>query len=334
MNKIFIFIMLLFVLGCTEKNEDQENIQLDQEIAKAKLSEIKSFLFVGNFSGLPSIYKYDITTGKSKIFWRHDDEKVLDLLISGDRKSAYFITKKTQRLKSSQPAIEKGQLYRIDIESNKVDLINQLDEGIQIICFWTVDDRFTLIINSIDKTIASYINKNTQIYNKFGKLLSDKNEIFDITKDGYPVTKFPELKYISPNGMFTILEKNDSVQIKQIKTAKLIKTRFVHKEIKQIGWAENNKDIILLVSDKIGNKSSSPNPIKSLLVIFDLQKKKTVKIFDGVGYKHFALIGDLLIFDEGFGKDSFIRLIKISLLEDYKTIKIIGGCGLRNISGI
>jgi len=334
MSKIFIFIMLLFVFGCTEKNDDQDNKQLDQEIAKAKLSEVKGFLFVGNYSGLPSIYKYDITTGKSKIFWRHDDEGVLDLLISRDRKSAYFITKRTQRLKSSQPAIEKGQLYRIDLETNKVEPITQLDEGIQIICFWTDDDRFTLIINSIDKTIASYINKNTQVYNRFGKLLSDNNEIFDITKDGYPVTKFPELKYTSPNGMFTVLEKNDSVQIKQIKTTKPIKTRFVHKEIKQIGWAENNKDVIMLLSDKIENESSPQNPIKSLLAIFDLQKKKAVKIFEGVGYKRFALIGDLLIFDDGFSKDSFIRLIKISLLEDYKTIKIVGGCGLRNIPGI
>ena len=77
--------------------------------------------------------------------------------------SGYFLTKRKQRLKSSQPAIEKGRLYRIDFEVNKVESITQLEEGIQVIPYWIDNNRFTLVINSIDKTIASYINKNIHI---------------------------------------------------------------------------------------------------------------------------------------------------------------------------
>ena len=176
--------------------QDEEN--LTNEIKNATITDFTGFYFVGNYLGVPAIFRYDYATDKFKVFWSSKDERVIDLLISPDNKSGFFITKRKQRLKSSQPAIEKGRLYRIDFEVNKVESITRLEEGIQVIPFWTDNDRFTLIINSIDKTIASYVNKNTQVYNRFGKLLSDNTEIFDLTKDGYPITKQPSLNYKSP----------------------------------------------------------------------------------------------------------------------------------------
>ncbi len=334
MNKLIIFFIILFIFRCTDKNSDSGNAGLEEEIAKAKLTEFKELYFVGMHSGLPSIYRYDAKSGKTKVFWSSVDERVLELLVSEDRQTAYFITKRRQRLKSSKPAIERGELYRIDLNADKVDQITQLEDGIQMIPFWTDNDRFTLVINSIDKTIASYINKNTQVYNKFGKLLSDNNEIFDLIKDGYPVTKLPPLKFTSPNGMFNIIEKDDSIYIKQSNTNNTIKTTIINKEIKEIGWAENNKQVILLLTNKGEVQSRSKNKITSALVIFDLQKKKIAKTFDAEGYKRFVLIGDFLIFDNGFGRDSFIEIFNLSSLTESRKIKISGGCGLINIPGI
>ncbi len=334
MNKLIIFFIILFIFRCTDKNSDSGNAGLEEEIAKAKLTEFKELYFVGMHSGLPSIYRYDAKSGKTKVFWSSVDERVLELLVSEDRQTAYFITKRRQRLKSSKPAIERGELYRIDLNADKVDQITQLEDGIQMIPFWTDNDRFTLVINSIDKTIASYINKNTQVYNKFGKLLSDNNEIFDLIKDGYPVTKLPPLKFTSPNGMFNIIEKGDSIYIKQSNTNNTIKTTIINKEIKEIGWAENNKQVILLLTNKGEVQSRSKNKITSALVIFDLQKKKIAKTFDAEGYKRFVLIGDFLIFDNGFGRDSFIEIFNLSSLTESRKIKISGGCGLINIPGI
>jgi len=54
-------------------------------------------------------------------------------------------------------------------------------------------------------------------------------------------------------------------------------------------------------------------------------------MFDSVGGNRFVLIGDFLIFDNGFGKDSHIEIFKLDSLSNHKTIKINGGCGLRNI---
>jgi len=176
-----------------------------------------------------------------------------------------------------------------------------------------------LVINSIDKTIASYINKNTQVYNRFGKLLSDNTEIFDITKDGYPLTKLPQLSLKSQNEMFTVIEKKDSIFVKNTKSKKEIKTRFKNKKILQINWAENNKHLLILMI---------PKPI---LAVFDLQLKKTVKIFDNVSFKNFVLIGDFLIFDKGIGRDSEIEIVKLESLNKFKTIKLNGGCSLRSL---
>ena len=338
MIKLFMkyFMMLIFSLilfsSCGDDNQnDVDEDNLNKEIENAKLSEFSEFYFVGNYAGKPSIYVYDHETDKYKVFWHSDDERVIDLLISPDNKSGYFITKRKQRLQSSQPAIEKGRLYRIDFEVKKVESITQLEDGIQIIPFWMDNDRFTLVINSIDKTIASYVNKNIQVYNRFGKLLSDNTEVYDLTKDGYPITKLPTINFTSPNELFTVVEKNDSLFVRQQKSQKEFKTGFLLTKIQQLAWAENNKHLIMLLASKEKGKQSTNDMGKSILTIFDLQKKKIVKMFDTVGSNRFVLIGDFLIFDNGFGKDSHIEIFKLESQSNFKTIKINGGCGLRNI---
>lgn len=333
-KSILLFIMLFGLFNSCrdvqDENKDEEN--LTNEIKNAKLTNFTGFYFIANNSGIPSVFKYDYEKDKYNVFWYSKDEMVIDLLISPDYKSGYFITKRKQRLKSSQPAFEKGRLYRIDFELKKVESITQLEDGIQVIPFWTDNDRFTLIINSIDKTIASYVNKNTQVYNRFGKLLSDNTEIFDLTKDGYPLTNLPSLNYKSPNNLFTVIEKNDSVQITQSNSKNELDTKFAAKKLLHINWAENNKNLVLLMIPKSEESAESNGNPKSLLAIIDLQAKKVVKMFDDSGIKHFMLIGDFLIFDKGIGFDSNIELFNLSSLNNYKTIKVAGGCNLRNIS--
>ncbi|HEX9252928.1 MAG TPA: hypothetical protein VF870_11840 [Ignavibacteriaceae bacterium] len=333
MRYVMLSVLCLFTfISCSdENNNDPDADSLNKEIANAHLTEFSGFYFVGSFDGRPSIYRYDRSSDKFKIFWNSNEERVIDLLISPDNSSGYFITKRKQRLKSSQPAIEKGRLYRLDFEVKKVEPISQLEEGIQIIPFWMDNDRFTLVINSIDKTIASYINKNIQVYNRFGKLLSDNTEVYDLTKDGYPITKLPPVRYKSPNEMFLVFEKNDSIIVRQQKSQKEMNTGLSSGKILRIEWAENNKHLIMLMQSKDEEKPADNKAIKTHLAIYDLQQKKVVKKFDTVGYSPFVLIGDFLIFDNGIGKDSYIEIFKLDSLSNFKTIKINGGCGLRNI---
>jgi len=329
---IALILSMSISLSCTEnKDNDLDDNNLNKEIKDARITEFSGFYFVGNYAGKPAIYRYDYSTDKYRVFWHSDNERVIDFLISPDKNSGFFITKRKQRLKSSQPAIEKGRLYRMDFEAKKVESITQLEEGIQVIPFWIDNDRFTLIINSIDKTIASYINKNIQVYNRFGKLLSDNTEIYDLTKDGYPITKFPNINYKSQNELFRVIEKNDSILIRQQKSNREISLGLSTKKILQLGWAENSKHLIMLIQSKDQGKQTTNDFSKTILVIYDLQIKKTVKMFDTVGYNHFVLIGDFLIFDNGFGKDSYIDIFELESMSSYKTIKINDGCGLRNI---
>ncbi len=329
---LFLILLAVVFLSCNKNNEsdiDEENLK--NEIANATLTEFSGFYFVGSYNGKPAIYRYDYKLDKYKIFWHSVDERVIDLLVSPNNKSAYFITKRQQRLKSSQPAIEKGRLYRIDFDVKKVESITQLEEGIQIIPFWIDNDRFTLVINSIDKIIASYINKNTQIYNRFGKLLSDNTEIFDLTKDGYPITKLPALNYKSPNDLFTVVEKNDSIFIGQQNSNREVWTGLSSNKIIQLNWAENNKQLVMLIESNDTLKLKTKNINEAIVVVYDLQKKKTVKKFNATAYNRFVLIGDFLIFGSGFGKDSHIEIFKLESLTNFKTIKINGGCSLRSV---
>ena len=330
--KRFLFLVLIILLtGCTEKSSNKE---LESKSGKSTVNGFKELYFVGIYAGLPSIYRYDYAEDKSRIFWSNKDERVLELLVSEDRKAAYFVTKRRQRLKSSKPAIERGQLYRFDLESKKVELISQLEEGIQIIPFWTDNDRFTLIINSIDKTVASYVNKSTQVYNQFGKLLSDNNETFDLTKDGFPVTNFPPLQYVSPSEKQKVAVIKDTIKIQQFEPKNDFEFYIEDKEIKQIGWNENNKKVIILLLHKNETDVIQKDKISSSLIIFDLDKQKIVKTFEGAGYKRFVLIGDFLIFDNSFGRDSFIEILNLKSLNEERKIKITGGCGLKNIPAL
>jgi hypothetical protein len=336
MNRYFVVFIIVIssiaLISCSEKTDEEKNAdKLTRAISNAKITEFTGFYFVANYYGSPSIYWYDYKKDKSKVFWYDVDERVIDLLISPDNKSGFFITKRKQRLKSSQPAIEKGRLYRIDFELSKAELVTQLEDGLQIIPFWNDNDRFTLVINSIDLTIASYINKNIQVYNRFGKLLSDNTEVFDITKDGYPVTRQAPVRYKSENEMFTVIEKNDSIQIRQTNLNKEIKTRFINKQLIQIIWAEDNKSILLLMKQKDKNKSENLGDEKLLLAVFDLQKKKTTKIFSDVIANNFRLNGNYLLMDNDAEKKSFIEIIKLDSMENIKAIKINGGCSLRGI---
>jgi hypothetical protein len=142
----------------------------------------------------------------------------------------------------------------------------------------------------------------------------------------------PGLKYKSPNELFSVIEKNDSVQVIQNTRNSILHTGITNKIIRNIGWAENNKHVVFLLTDKdTDNKNDSNTKFVSTLIIFDLHLKKSVKSYTGAGLKRFVLIGDLLIFDNGVGKDSFIKIFNLNSLQDYQEIKISGGCGLRNI---
>ncbi len=330
-NNISFFLIAVLLLNCsdTDRGSLDEEI-LNKQIKEAKLTEFNGFYFVGNYNGRPSLYRYDRKSDKIKIFWNSESERVINLITSPDHNSAFFITKQKQRLKSSQPAIERGRLYRINYELKKAEFITQLEDGIQIIAYWLDKDRFTLIINSIDKVIASYVNKNAQLYNKFGKLLSDKTEIFDLTKDGYPISRMPEPQYVSPNEMFTIIEKNDSLVILQKPSDKEIKTNFYRKKLIQADWAENKRNLILLLTDKSENKDTIEQ-MNSFIAILDLKDKKAKTIFKNLPLKYFILIGDFLIFDSGIERDLHIRIFNLNKMADFKIIRINGGCSIKNI---
>lgn len=330
--KYLCILLLVVVSSCTENKNDQNDSDiLNKAIASARIKTFNGFFFVAKYQSQASIFWFDSKSGKYKVFWSDEDEQVIDLLVSPDYSNAYFITKQLQKLKSSKPAIESGRLYRIDFETKKVQPIAKLEEGIQVSCFWIDNDRFTIIVNSIDKTIASYVNKSTQVYNKFGKLLSDNIEIFDLTRDGYPVIKYPELKTTSDNNLFTVSEKNDSIQIIQNSDSKIFRTRFVNKKLKQIGWADNNKILVLLLIDE-GNKEKIKNPVTSSLIVYNLQHKKVIKSFEGLGYKRFVLIGDFLIFDDIVGRDYLIKILDLNFTDKFVTVNPQSGCGLRSLN--
>jgi hypothetical protein len=69
-------------------------------------------------------------------------------------------------------------------------------------------------------------------------------------------------------------------------------------------------------------------PETSELVIYSLAADSLIKVFGGAGVKNFFTSGDLLIFDDGFGKNSIINVYNLQKLKIVDKVQTKEGCGL------
>jgi hypothetical protein len=96
-------------------------------------------------------------------------------------------------------------------------------------------------------------------------------------------------------------------------------------------------DLLFLstIKSKLDSDSLNPqNSGSSKLIIYSLEHNEILKMWEGIGMKNYFVSGNLLIFDDGFGKDSFIIIYNLETRKTFAEIKIKDGCGLRNIPKI
>ena len=93
---LILVLSSIILLSCGDvKDNNLADNNLKKEIENAQVTAFSGFYFVGNYSGMPAIYMYDYSIDKYKVFWHSDRERVIDLLISPDKNSCFFITKRS-----------------------------------------------------------------------------------------------------------------------------------------------------------------------------------------------------------------------------------------------
>ena len=304
------------VLGCRESNFKEKVI--DQTILNSNKDQTKEFFYVAKNQERIDIYKYNFEKKNSKRFWTDIKEKVILLNYSPDNKNIYFITSKYYGIRSTLPYIKRIKLYKIDLKTEKISLIDTLINGTQLNADWISNNAFQVVINVRDLQVSEYINKNTFVYNSVGKKLLSKTETINFIKDGYPlpVIKEPVEKSFKDYELKIHKENNDSLFIFNNQTSEsYFITNLNNYKLDEIFW--NDENLIFTIMSK--NKN---------LIIYSLNKKLIIKQINNI--KNFIVYGKYLVYDFNIDLSSSISIFDLNNSEITDTIETKNGCGLRN----
>lgn len=329
-KKFFCFAIIILLIGC---NGNKVNNNKASKINGRKTPG--SFFFVGMKDYEPSIFKFNFDSLNQSLVWHNKDYEVTELSYSPNRKNIFFITASGEGRKGVFPFIDGVNVYSLKIDSMKIKYLIQMGNGIQLFNFWESNSLFKVVLNSFDTIKSNTIVHRAVEFNINGEKTSDKVKRYNIIKQGYPEPEIFSNNNFS-NGRFSIdTTNNDTTSIFLIdnekKDTSLIIT--VNQKLNKTIWSGDGDYLFFSTLDiSPQNKTLyKRNPETSKLFIYSLKDKKITKLFEGGGVKNFFVHNEWLIFDDGFEKNSEIKIYDFVNGKIIKEIKINGGCGLENI---
>lgn len=297
--------------------------------------EFADVVMVGNFRGVPSLFKYNLTDHSKEKIWYKANEKVVDFCYSGDMKNALFITSSGYGRKSIFPYVNNVKLYKLDLSSLKAEKIKDIGSGIQLFTSGEMGAVLRIVLNSFDRNKTTYIVQNTSTFSYTGGLIKSERKIFDLVKENYPGPMELIFDNTSPDRkkQFTIAEEGKEVTL-LLKNAGMSKKIITQSQkISQVNWSMDSRYLIFSTVDisPLNRTLTGRSPETSSLYIYSVNEGKIKNKWDGSGYKNFILRGDLLFFDSGFENSSQIIVYNYKENNSIDTITLKGGCGIRNI---
>jgi len=316
-----IFIVMIFILnGCGKGKKPDSSI--DKILYNVNKEQVKEFYFVGKEKEKIGIYKYNFEEKKFVKLWSDKKEKVILLSYSPNLKHVYFLTAKYYGIRSTLPYIKRVKLYSINLTNEDVAFVDTLMNGTQINADWISDNSFKMIVNSRDLKVSEYMNVHTFIYNSKGKKLLSEIKIVNFIKDGYPLPVASN-EQVTENENYKLkngIIDRDSLYLFDKKTNE---TDFIvllnKKKLNKINWG--NHYLIFTIKEKNKHKD---------IIIYSFKDKTVVKKIENKNIKSFLVFGNFLVYDYGLSFSSSISIFNLRKLEITNSIKINGGCGLRN----
>jgi hypothetical protein len=315
-SKLTLLLLLLAIpfYSCSRNKTDDVNNNSNSVLLNNK--SFKGFFFISESRNDYKLFFYNFIEDTVITIFDKPNQKVIEVEQNHLNNSAFFITVSGLNKKIEIPEYENIRLYLYNKTSNNIELINQFSPSIHVYSFWVDLNRFKFIRVYFDDIVASYVVKHSIVYNQFGKLLSEENEVFDIIKSGYPVKELPKLKLLSNDKKIQIKFATDSLIIFNTKSKRIEKI-FYDKNLLDAVWTEDDKHLILFLQNKADKFKE--------IILYDLANHKVVKTFNNVGIKNFLLNEKYLIFDyfengrqliELFHIDKLLVVSKISVGEN------------------
>ena len=321
-------IISLFISACnkSDKNIEQSStVEIEDSTSTQRLDH---FLFLTEWFGKAGVYSYDLSGRKYSPVWWHPRENVVMLLYRPDNMPAYFFTARKIGTKGNFPFFDRVKLFRISRNFSETIQIDKVQEGLQFTTRWNDDNNLEFIFTSIDKVISSYVNQYTKVYDFYGKLIDSKIETFDIEKSGFPYLMPQRNSTISPSAKYGISILSDSLFLKNAGNDSVKFTTVIKHNLNKIKWNEDERFLFISTLNLNNETVKTKTPETSELIIYSLTTDSLIKVFGGAGVKNFFTSGDLLIFDDGFGKNSLINIYNLQELKIVDKVQTKEGCGL------
>jgi len=323
-----IILVVLVIAGCNDARKSEKQIHTDE--TKDTLSTINktTFLFLTEWFDKAGVYKYDFEKKKYSPVWWHPRENVAMLIYQPGNFPAYFLTSEKIGERANFPFFSRLKLFIISPDLSETKEIDELGSGLQFTARWNDDDNLEVIYTSVDKTIASYVNQYTKVYDHYGKLIDSDIRTFDIQKSGFPQLLPPKNSTISPTGNYGVSFREDSLFLKSSSVDSLKFIAVLKLNLNKIKWSDKERYLFISTLNLEKESIKTKDPETSELFIYSLSADSVISRFGGAGVKNFFSLDDLLIFDDGFGNSSVINIYDLNQKNIIDVINPKQGCGL------
>jgi hypothetical protein len=323
---LFIFLLIYCISACD--NVDEQKKPNTKIVDTTSTTDFNSFLFLTEWFDKVGVYNYDISKKKYSPVWWHPRENVVMLVYKPGNFPAYFLTAQRMGERANFPLFSRLKLFIISPDLLETKQIDKLGNGLQFTARWNSDNNLEVIYTSVDKTIASYINQYTKVYDHYGKLIDSDLKTFDMEKSGFPELLPPRNKTLSPSGNFGVSFREDSVFLKTARSDSIRFVAVIEHGLNKINWSEDENFLFISTLNPEKETTKTKEPETSELFIYSLSADSLIDVFGGAGLKNFFSTNDLLIFDNGFDKNSIIYIYNLSQQAIVDSIRTKEGCGL------
>jgi len=327
--KIFsIFLFLLIFAACNDAGKKEQRSGMDERSDTLTTESKNTFLFLTEWFDKVGVYKYDLAKKKYSTVWWHPRENVVMLVYKPGNYPAYFLTSEKTGVKANFPFFNRLKLFTISYDLSETKQIDNIGSGLQFTARWNDDENLEVIYTSVDKTIASYVNQYTKVYDHYGKLVDSEVKTFDIEKSGFPQLIPPTNSTISPSGKYGVSFKSDSAFLKIAGSDSFEFIAVMKHNLNKLKWSDNEEYLFISTLDLNNETIKARSPETSELFIYSLTVDSLIDVFSGAGLKNFFTLNDLLIFDDGFNNNALINIYDLKQLKVIDVIKPRAGCGL------
>lgn len=281
--------------------------------------------FIGEDLERAALFKTELLLPKPQLVWSKWGHGILDLFRSKDRSAFFFTTALHKGIRGSFPLIMDTKLFYFNREQEHIKNINSFGNIMNIAGNWD-DSTFITLYSTLDSMLTSTIYQRQFDYNLKGELINSSERIFELVKDGIPVPKFSNINPVSSDLRYKLSPfKTDSSLVLNI-IDELNGTKIyiseLNGEIKENDWNAANDYLFIVVHSSLDSTD---------LLVVNLREMRLVRQFSGSGEKNFIIVGNLLIFDDGYKENSRIIIYRYRKDNIYSEIRVAGGCGINNI---